>query len=112
MENNIKKIVYTGVGFAAFTAEKLRESIEKLMNEERISAEEGKRIVEEFIHKASERKADFEQQVKLMLERVMGGLNFNFSGGSSSKLEDLIARVEALEAKQASAKSDKDKIVA
>ncbi|GAB4334674.1 MAG: hypothetical protein OHK0038_12030 [Flammeovirgaceae bacterium] len=107
MQENIKKIVYTGVGFAAFTAEKLRETVEKLMNEERISAEEGKRIVEEFVQKANDKKADFEQQVKLMVDRIMGNFNFNLNGGSSSKLEDLVARVEALEAKQANAKADK-----
>jgi polyhydroxyalkanoate synthesis regulator phasin len=107
MQENIKKIVYTGVGFAAFTAEKLRETVEKLMNEERISAEEGKRIVEDFVQKASDRKIDFEQQVKLMVDRVMGNFNFSFNGGSSSKLEDLVARIEALESKQANAKADK-----
>lgn len=96
MEEIVKNLVYTGVGLVAFTAEKVKESIDRLVEEDKISAEEGRKIVDEFIQNTESKKEALEQQLKLVVEDVMK----NFSGGGKSeKMEDLEARIAALEAK-------------
>ena len=48
MEDLFKKFVYTGVGLVSLTAEKLQKSIDTLVEEEKISEKEGKKIVNDF----------------------------------------------------------------
>ncbi|MCS6833773.1 MAG: hypothetical protein NZ521_09385 [Flammeovirgaceae bacterium] len=103
MEDVIKNLVYTGVGLVAFTAEKVKESIDKLIHEEKISPEEGKRIVDEFIRSTEEKKTMMENQLMAIFEEIKKKLPFVGEGGSamSDRLADLEARIEALEAKYA-----------
>ena len=44
----VKNMVYAGVGLASMTSEKVKETIDELVEKGRISDTEGKRIVQEF----------------------------------------------------------------
>ena len=100
MDDLFKKFLYTSVGLVSFTADKLRESIEKLVQEDKISEEEGKKIVDEFIKNTQTKKDEFESQLKMLTEKTLA--TFKFSS-SNNDFADLQARVEALEAKQKAA---------
>lgn len=95
MEDLIKKFVYTGVGIAALTAEKLQKSIDKLVDEDKISENEGKKIVDEFFKKTESKKKDFESQIGKITEEVIS--KFDFS--KAKEILDLNKRVKALENK-------------
>jgi polyhydroxyalkanoate synthesis regulator phasin len=95
MEDLIKKFVYTGVGIASLTAEKLQKSIDKLVNEEKISENEGKKIVDEFFQKTESKKKSIESQISKITKEVVS--KFDFS--KAKEILDLNKRVKALENK-------------
>ncbi len=101
MEDLIKNFLYTSVGAVAFAAEKLRESLDKLVAEGKLSTEEGKKIVDEFLANTSSKKEEFESQIKALSDKALS----SFKSSGNSEVEDLKARIEALEAKQKVAKA-------
>ncbi len=106
MEDLFKKFLYTGVGIVAFTADKLREAIDKLVSEEKITTEEGKKLVDEFIANTEAKRSEFETQLQHVTEKVVK----TFSFATTKDIEDLTARVEALEAKLKQSKPTTKKV--
>jgi polyhydroxyalkanoate synthesis regulator phasin len=95
MENMLTKFLYTGVGLAAIAVEKIQSSVEKLIKEDKLSAEEGKRIMDDIIKSTKTKKEEFELHLKGITEKVVQGFKFV----TEKELEELIKRVEALEKK-------------
>ncbi|MEH0156299.1 hypothetical protein V6R21_19265 [Limibacter armeniacum] len=110
MEELIKRFVYTGVGIVAFTAEKVKEIVDKLVAEEKLTEEEGKKIVDEFLSNTESRKDEFESQLKVLAEKFSSV--FSMKDAKTEDVEDLKARIEALEARQKTAKSSSAKTTA
>lgn len=95
MENIFKKLVYTSVGIAAQAKEKLESTITNLVEEEKISTQEGKRIVDEFLQSTDSKKENVENEVNGLVEKIVK--TFSFATQSEMKeLEDRIAALEAL----------------
>lgn len=95
MENIFKKLVYTSVGIAAQAKEKLESTITSLVEEEKISTQEGKRIVDEFLQSTDSKKENIETEVNGLVEKIVK--TFSFATQSEMKeLEDRIAAMEAL----------------
>lgn len=82
---------------ASLTAEKLQKSIDRLVDEEKISEKEGKKIVDEFFEKTETRKKDLESQFSKITEEVLK--KFDFS--KAKEILELNKRVKALETKVA-----------
>ncbi|MEL6654677.1 MAG: hypothetical protein AAFQ87_28130, partial [Bacteroidota bacterium] len=59
MEELFKRFLYTGVGFVAMTAEKLQESIDEMVGDGKLSEEEGKKLVDNFMENAFCRLFEF-----------------------------------------------------
>ena len=98
MEDSFKKFIYTGVGFVAYTAEKIQETVNELVSQDKITEEEGKKIVDDFLSNTEAKKEDFEAKLKGLADEVVGKFNFaNASKGDN--FDDLRARIERLEAK-------------
>lgn len=95
MEDLFKKFVYTGVGLVSMTAEKLQKSVDKLVSENKISHDEGKKIVDDFFQKTEAKKEEFEGQLKKMVEEVYAKLPLS----KNKEMEELAKRVAALEEK-------------
>jgi len=49
MEDLFKNFLYTGVGLVAMTAEKIQKSVGKLVNDGKLSIEEGKKVVDKLV---------------------------------------------------------------
>ena len=94
MEDLFKKFLYTGVGLVSVTADKIQKSMDKLVDENKISSEEGKKVVDDLIKDTEGKKEEFEGQLKKVVEDFMN----RFKLASHSEVEDLQKRVEALEA--------------
>ncbi|MEL6593792.1 MAG: hypothetical protein AAFQ68_27065 [Bacteroidota bacterium] len=97
MEELFKRFLYTGVGFVAMTAEKLQESIDEMVGDGKLSEEEGKKLVDNFMENAETRKEEFESKLKEAAE----GIVEKFSLPTKGEYETLLKRVEELEAKLA-----------
>jgi polyhydroxyalkanoate synthesis regulator phasin len=95
MEDLFKKFVYTGVGLVSLTADKLQKSIDTLVDENKITSEEGKKIVDDFFKKSEAKKEEFEDQLKKVTEEVIN----KFQIPRNKEVEALQKRVAALEAK-------------
>lgn len=96
MEDLFKKVMYTGIGLVAFAAEKIQTSVDDLVNQEKISKEEGRKIVEDFLDNTEAKKDEFENKLKALTEDVVAKFNFT---KKDDTLTDLVARIEAIEAK-------------
>lgn len=108
MEDLIKKFVHTGVGFIALTAEKFQKTVDSLVDDGKISTEEGKRIVNDLFENTESKKAELEAKFKEMAEEVIA----RFSFARKEDLDQLTARIESLEDKLAAGAESDDKKVA
>ncbi|MEL7532657.1 MAG: hypothetical protein AAFN10_15165 [Bacteroidota bacterium] len=98
MEDLIKKFLYTGVGIAALTAEKMQEAVDELVGKGKVSEEEGKKIVDDFTDKAETRREKFERELKEMVENVKKGTIFP-QLMTKEDFETIVSRIEAIEKK-------------
>ncbi|MBX2840479.1 MAG: hypothetical protein KTR26_01810 [Flammeovirgaceae bacterium] len=103
MEDLFKKFLYTGVGLVALTAEKIQKVVDELVKEERLTLDEGKKIVDDFVQNTESKKEEFESQMKTLTEKTVSSFKF----ATVQQLDELRARIEALEAKQATTKTTK-----
>merc|ERR1712222_127025 len=60
----LKNFIYAGIGLAATTSEKVKTTVEDLVEKGKISDTEGKQIVEDFFKSSEEMKEDFENRLK------------------------------------------------
>jgi len=93
MENLFSKFVYTGVGFVSLTTEKIKTTIENLVSEDRISEEEGRKIVDDFIKNTETKREELESQFSSIVEKIVKSFNF----ASIKEMDELNVRLEALE---------------
>lgn len=103
MQELFMKLIYSGVGMAALTAETFKQTIDKLVDDRKLSEEEGKKIVDEFFknfEKAETTRNEFESQMGKLLERF--AKNFGFV--PAAEVETLNKRIDELEAKVAEQK--------
>ncbi|OJJ19073.1 hypothetical protein BKI52_19855 [marine bacterium AO1-C] len=103
MQELFMKLIYSGVGMAALTAETFKQTIDKLVDDRKLSAEEGKKIVDEFFknfEKAETTRSEFESQIGKVLERFAKNFGFVPAG----EVESLNKRIDELEAKLADQK--------
>ena len=94
MEDLFKKFIYTGVGLVSLTADKFQKAVDQLVDEKKISSDEGKKVVDDLIKDTESKKDEFEGQLKKIVEDMVA----KFKVAKNSDVEDLQARIEALEA--------------
>ena len=95
MTSLFKEFVYSYVGMVAWTAEKAQSFVNSMVEEEKISREEGKEIMEDLLQTAEDKKEGFQSQVETAIEKATK--NFRFA--SASDLDVLKERITTLEEK-------------
>ncbi|MEM7655199.1 MAG: hypothetical protein AAF399_03650 [Bacteroidota bacterium] len=98
MEDMLKKILYTGVGIATITAEKLQETVDEWVGKGKVSEEEGKKIVDDFWTKVDNRRHEVEDKLKDFAENVSTKVNMP-RVATAEDIQSLVQRIEVLEAK-------------
>lgn len=107
MENLFKKFIYTGVGFVSLTTEKMMKTVENLISENKISEDEGKRIIDDLLESTDSKKDELESQFKNIINNVVESFHFA-TKKDLEKLENRIAVLEALVAKKDNPTRDKE----
>ena len=97
----VKNMVYAGVGLASMTSEKVKETIDELVEKGRISDTEGKRIVQDFFSSTEKRREDFESKFKMATEKVTEKFDFLTKEKEIQALND---KIQSLEIELAKAK--------
>jgi len=92
MEQAFKNFLYAGVDLAAAASEKFESTISDLVKKGKISAEEGKKMVDDFISKSENKSREFEAKFKEFTDRFK-------SKTEEEELEELKKKVADMEAK-------------
>lgn len=96
MEEFLKKFVYTGVGLLSLTTTKMKEVIENLINDRKITEDEGKRLVDDFLSKTKQQRKEFEEQLRTASSNI--GKEFGSSLEETDEtIKNLQKRIEELE---------------
>jgi len=95
MQDLFKKFLYTGVGLVATGVEKVQQSVDKLVDEDKLSQDEGKKIVDDFVSNTEAKREEFEGKLRSLIEEVMTKLNV----GTQSQVKDIQDRLAAIEEK-------------
>ena len=93
MEDLLKKFIYTGVGLLSLTTKRFKEIVDELVSDSKISSEEGKRIVDDFVSKTSTQRKEFEEEIKI----VAAKFGADYGSTTQSDIDKLKERVSKLE---------------
>ncbi|WP_018659924.1 phasin family protein [Allofustis seminis] len=91
MLEDLKQLGLIGLGGTFLIADKLTEKIEELVNQGKLTVQEGKELTEELIR---ESKADAEKEGSEKVKKLIENLGL----ARAEDLKQLVSRVEALEA--------------
>ncbi len=95
MQDLFKKFLYTGVGLVASSVEKFQQAVDKLVDEDKLSQDEGKKIVDDFVSNTEAKREEFEGKLRHLIEEVMAKLNV----GTQGQVKDIQDRLAAIEEK-------------
>ncbi len=105
MQDLFKKFLYTGVGLVTVTTEKIQSTIDELIEQGKISEEEGKKVVDDLVENTEAKREEFEGRLRKMIDNVIGKVDFP-SRKEVKGLKDRIAELETqLEPKKTTRKS-------
>ncbi len=93
MDDLFKKFVYTGVGLVTTTFEKMQKSVEKLVDEDKISQEEGKKLVDDLFKNTESKREEFEVKMKKIIEEVLVRMNL----ATQTQMQDVQDRLAVVE---------------
>lgn len=100
MDSIFRKLLYTSVGFISLSADKLIRLIDDLVYEQKISSEEGKRIVEDFSKNSQSKKEEFDGEVTDWVQDFMSKFTF----ADDSDIEEVKTRLQKLESEKPTVK--------
>lgn len=93
MKDMLKNILYTGVGAAFLTKEKIEELKAELIDKGNLTREEGKEFVDDLIKKSEKAKDELELWINQRVEEQIKRLNL----ATSDEVADLKRKVEELQ---------------
>jgi polyhydroxyalkanoate synthesis regulator phasin len=92
-ENLFKNLFYSGIGIISLTADKIQQLVDELIKDKKISTQEGERIVKDFLKSSDEKKKEYEEEFKKIVEKVISKFPF----ATKKEVEELKAQIEKLE---------------
>jgi len=104
----MKNMVYAGVGLASATTDKVKETINDLVEKGRISDTEGKNILEDFFTTTDKRKEELESKFKSASDKLSEKFEFL---NKEKEIQELNDKINALEIALAKAKVEAKKNV-
>lgn len=96
MEEILKKFLYTSVGLVAYTSEKIQKVVNDLVAQSKISEDEGKKIVEDFLKDTEGKREEIEAKFKDVAENLFKNLEFmkkKESKTSATRAEDIESKL-------------------
>jgi polyhydroxyalkanoate synthesis regulator phasin len=85
MEDLFKKFVNAGVGYIAQGSKSLQTTIEKLVKDNKMTQEEGKKIVDDLLKSSETKRAELEKQFQGLTERVKSSVGLGDAKKPSAK---------------------------
>lgn len=104
MEDLFKKFVNAGVGYIAQGSKTVQGTIEKLVQDNKITQEEGKKIVDELVKSGETKRAELEKQFQGLTERLKSSVGLS---ESPAKGKTVVKKSDAKAAGKAAGKAAK-----
>lgn len=89
----IKKVFYTGIGFVSLAVERVQKTVGDLVIQGKMSEEEGKKIVDDFVKTTEVKKGELEERVRKVADAILDKFDFL----SKEEVEQIQNRIEELE---------------
>lgn len=102
----LKNIAYAGVGLASVTSEKVKETINDLVEKGMISDTEGKKIVDDFFSTTEKKREEFESKFKAASDKITEKFSFI---NKEKEIQELNEKINKLEIELKKAKKSKVK---
>jgi polyhydroxyalkanoate synthesis regulator phasin len=93
MKELLKNMIYTGVGAAFLTRDKLDEIRKELVDRGNLTREEGKEFVEDLLKKSDSARDQLELWLSRQVEERIKGLNL----ATTDEVEELRRKIEELQ---------------
>jgi polyhydroxyalkanoate synthesis regulator phasin len=90
----IKRAMFTGIGIASLTKDKVEEIAKEFVEKGKISEQEGKKLVDELLARSDESKEMIRQQVDERIQLAFQKMNI----ARSSEIEELKQQIKELHA--------------
>lgn len=94
MKELLKNVLYTGVGAAFLTKEKIEELKGELVEKGKMSQDEGRRFVEDMLSKSEKAKEQLDLWINMRVEEKIKQLNL----ATKDEVEELRRKIEELQA--------------
>ena len=95
MEDILKRFIYTGVGLLSLTTTRVRETVNELVNNRKITEEEGRRIIDDLARMTRNHTEDLEEQIRALSSKY----GQEFGSTAEREIERLKERVASLESR-------------
>jgi polyhydroxyalkanoate synthesis regulator phasin len=95
----LKKTILTGIGIASMTKDKIEELGKKISEESKLSAEEGKRLVQDLLKQSEKAKNNLEAEVQKFVKIALEKLDVP-TREDLNRLEKRIKKLENLRAEK------------
>jgi polyhydroxyalkanoate synthesis regulator phasin len=99
----IKKAMFTGIGLAALTKDKIEEIAQEFIEQGKMSRKEGEKLVEDIMKRSRESQEELTKQVEKLVERGLEKMNAAKISDIDSLKEEIVElknRVQKLEEEQ------------
>jgi len=83
MEDLFKKFVNAGVGYIAQGSKSVQTTIENLVKDNKMTQDEGKRILEDLVKSGETKRAELEKQFQGLSERIKSTVGLGDANGKS-----------------------------
>ncbi|MGB0863796.1 MAG: phasin family protein [Saprospiraceae bacterium] len=93
MEDTFKKFLYSGVGLVTSTIEKAQSKVNELVEEGKITENEGKKVVDDLLEDIDQKKDEYEGKVRDLVENVLAKFDFP----TRREVEELESKIIELE---------------
>jgi polyhydroxyalkanoate synthesis regulator phasin len=103
MDDLFKKFLYTSVGLASLTAEKLQEAVDDLVGRGKLSENEGKKILDDFFSNTDAKKEEFEAKLREAAESTLDRLSLPTKeevNNLQTRIADLEKQIELMRSEQ------------
>lgn len=95
MTDLLKKTLYTGVGLAYMTKEKIEELAKELIDKGKMTEKEGKELIDDLLEKSKDAKTKIESQIDHTVKETLKKMNLV----TKKEYADLEQRLQDLEKK-------------
>lgn len=105
MLESLRKLMYIGLGAAAMSRDKVKQSIDEMVSRGEVSSDEGRKLYDEIMSRAEEEARSLNDRIKAQVRQYLTDAGV----ADRSQIEALACRIDGLERRIDQVVADMDK---